>query len=303
MIQHSTALAVLAGLLLLTFEKASAQAPQPGAISFSMDGGAVHQSNADLKSGGGFEADQWFVSAGVKYRWNFVNSVGLTVGGGQYNYDFDPDTGFGGGSPWSEVNDFRISAPMSFKLSEKAIAFIVPTYRYNREAGAEAVGDTWGVFAAVAWQIRKGLSIGPGFGYFTKLDEGSNFFPVIAVDWDINEHWNLSTGSGLAATQGPGLTLKYKATEKWDLGLSGRYENNQFRLDEKGVAPGGVARDQGFPLVVSGIYGFTEEANVSLFAGLKFGGKLKIEDAFDVIVDESTYDPAFLIGMTFKLGF
>jgi len=87
------------------------------------------------------------------------------------------------------------------------------------------------------------------------------------------------------------------------LGLAGRYEDQEFRLDDKGVAPGGVGRDQSVPLVFNASLTPSRNLNLNVFAGIEFAGKLKLKNADDVIVDESKYDPAPIFGATFQYRF
>ena len=47
----------------------------------------------------------------------------------------------------------------------------------------------------------------------------------------------------------------------------------------------------------------TKKLNLSVFAGLGFSGKLKIKDSMGELVEESKYDPALLVGVTFEFRF
>lgn len=305
MVRMTAVLVSMACLIPLTCGSVYAQAPPFDPVTFNVDGGGVHQSEADLKDGGGsFDVDRWFLSAGINYAWNFRSSIGLSVGGGRSIYTFDPEGAFGGGDPWSTAEDFRISAPIRFKVTERAVGFVIPTMRVNREKGADT-GDstTYGLFAAVAWRLSEDLTIGPGIGVFSRLEDSTRVFPVLAIDWNISDRWNLSTGSGLAASVGPGLTLGYKVSPHWTIGLSGRYEDVEFRLNEDGPAPEGIGRDQSFPLIVSGIVEPNDKTSFTLFAGAELGGTLKLKNALGVTVDETDYDPALIIGATFAVQF
>jgi len=283
---------------------ATAQQQQKGPWFFKIDGAGVHQSEADLKdSSGGFSEDRWFVSAGVDYAWDRRTSIGISVGGGQSNYDFNDETDFGGGLPWNKINDTRVTLNGRFGFGETGSVFIIPTLRFNGEKGASGSDSTWGLFAAMAWRVRENLTIGPGIGIFSRLESGTKFFPVLAIDWDITDRWNLSTGRGMASSQGPGLTLSYKLNEDWSFGVAGRYENKEFRLDDEGPAAGGIGRDQSMPLVFTSTLTPNKNLNLSVFAGLEFGGKLKLRDSMDNLVAESDYDPAFLFGATFVFNF
>lgn len=305
MAYSTTRLALMLVITWLTVGQLEAQEEQQGPWSFRIDGGAAHQSEADLKdSDGKFSLDRWFVSAGVNYAWDRRNTLGLSVGGGRSDYEFNEQSTFGGGEPWGEIEDLRLSATARFKISKTGTGILIPTLRYNGESGADS-GDsrTYGLFAAAAWRVNEGLTIGPGVGIFSKLEDGTRAFPILIIDWKINERWRLATGRGLAASQGPGLTLSYEVSQRWKLALTGRYENLEFRLDDEDLAPDGIGRDQSFPLVFSGVFDANELASFSIFAGVELGGKLKLKNEFDEVLDESSYDPAAIIGATIELRF
>ena len=297
--------AALAAICLLCSSAVAAQAPQRGPLIFDIDGGAVHQSMTDLKDGeGSFAVDRWFVSAGITYAWDRRNAIGFTLGGGRSSYEFDDLTGPAGSEPWNKIEETRASITGRFSFSDKGTAIIIPTVRFNGEEGASSSDSrTFGLFAAAAWRIDEDLTIGPGIGVFSRLEDGNRIFPILVIDWNISERWNLSTGRGLAASQGPGLTLSYTLNQNWSFGLSGRYENVEFRLDDEGAAPGGVGRDRSLPLVASAILDINPTIKLSVFAGLEFGGELRLKDAMDVTVEESEYDPAPHFGATFAIRF
>jgi len=305
MVRFAPVAACLASSLLFCSTGLFAQDPPFDPFTFNVEGGGVHQSPSDMSDGGGsFDVDRWFLTAGATHTWESRNSIGFYVGGGRSSYTFDEETGFGGGAPWDSVEDFRLTAMSRFRVGERGIAFVVPTVRFNKERGADT-GDsaTYGLYLAMAWRLSPDLLIGPGVGVFSRLEDSARIFPLLAIDWNITDHWNLSTGSGLASSVGPGLVLSYKFNEHWKLGFGGRYESVEFRLDDEGADPGGVGRDQSFPLVVSGILEPNDKIRFSLFAGAELAGELKLKDSFGVTTDVTDYDPALIIGGTFSIDF
>ncbi len=272
---------------------------------FKADGGGVHQSEVDLSdSGGSFAVDRWFVSAGVDYAWDLRTSLGFSVGGGNSTYEFGDLAGLGGGEPWNKIKDARVSATWRFGFGETGSFIIIPSVRFNGENGVSSSdSSTYGLYAAAAWRINENLTIGPGVGVFSRLEDSSRIFPILAIDWNITDRWNLSTGRGLAASQGPGLMLSYKLNEDWSLGLAGRYEDIEFRLDNEGPAAGGVGRDQSMPVVFMAILEPSKKFSLSVFAGIELNGTLKLKDALGDVVEESDYDPAALFGATFEIRF
>ena len=235
MVRITALLTVVSAFCLVCVQTVSAQAPPPDPVAFHFDGGVALQSNTDLKdSDGSFSVNRWFLSLGVTYAWNRRNSIGVTAGGGSSKYDFDDLTVIGGGNPWDEIEDTRISLVGRFGFGEKGMAIIIPSARYNGENHSKTSdGRTYGLFAAAAWRINEGLTIGPGIGVFSRLEDGTRFFPILVIDWDISERWNLSTGRGMAASQGPGLTLSYELNPNWSFGIAGRYEKTRVSPGRK----------------------------------------------------------------------
>jgi hypothetical protein len=297
---------VIAGLvMMISVPGAVAQQPPYGPWVLTIQGGLASQSESDLEdSSGAFSLNRWFVSAGVDYLWDSRNSLGISFGAGSSDYEFKDFAGFGGTGPWSKVEDQRLSLTGRFSFSETGTAIIIPSYRYNGETDSDTgEARTWGVLAGAAWKVSDNLNIGPGIGVFSRLEDSTRVFPILVIDWDISERWNLSTGQGLAASQGPGLTLRYEASPTWSLGLTGRFEDVEFRLDEDGPAPGGIGRDQAFPLVVSARWKPNLSVALSVFAGGEFAGELELMDAAGNTLEESSYDAAVLLGGTFEFRF
>jgi hypothetical protein len=289
------------GLFLALAAPALAQAPSPGGWTFMLDGGFAVQPKADLDGGGDYELHRTFFAAGVDYRWNYRNSVGLSLGGGSTDYTFRDGDGVSVDAPWDEIDDRRASLPMRFALGQTSTLFAIPSVRYNGEGDASS-GDsrTWGAFGGVAWRLGEDLTIGPGLGAFSRLEGSTRVFPILLIDWNITERWSLSTGRGLAASQGPGLTLGYRLSEQWRLGLAGRYEEVQFRLGSDAAAPGGVGEDRALPLVFTAGWEPNESVRLGVFAGLEFGGELTLYDAAGRTIESREYDTVPVYGATFE---
>ncbi len=299
----------------LSLLAAAAVAPLSGAVGqeaerkfgpwvFGIQGGGYYQSSAGMDSGGDFDVGRWFIQPSVGYAWDRRTSISLSVGGGETYYGFSGGAGLGGGDPWGTIRDLRLSVPIRFSPMDEMDVFIVPSVRTNAERGADLDdGRTEGVLGGFLWRFSETFAVGPGVGWFSEIDGGSNVFPILLVDWDITDSLKLSTGRGLGASQGPGLTLSWKAQENVTIGLTGRYESTEFRLDDSGVAPGGIGEDTSFPLVATVQYSPWPMANISAFAGVEFAGELELKDANGRTVDSTDYDPAPIFGVTFALRF
>ena len=57
------------------------------------------------------------------------------------------------------------------------------------------------------------------------------------------------------------------------------------------------------PLVFMASLKPNRKLNLSVFAGVEFGGELKLKDSLGEVVEESDYDPAPVFGVTFDVRF
>ena len=293
---------LLTGLVLAS--SGLAQSGNDGPLRFDFNLAAGHQSEVDLEDGARFQMDRWFANAGITYAWDRRHSLGLTVGTGSSSFEFASDPGSAPAWAWRDIEEMRVSMTGRFKISQRVSGFMIPSIRKTGERGARSSdSQTWGLYGAAAWYINDGLTIGPGFGVFSRLDRSTQAFPVLLIDWDITERWNLSTGGGLAASRGPGLLLSYSVSDYWRFGLLGRYEDFEFRLGPEGPAPGGVGRQQSLPIVLTAELIPGDHGSVSIFLGAEFGGELTLRDKDRTTIRSTEYDPALVAGVTLSIKF
>ncbi len=269
--------------------------------AYQIDGLAAFQGDADLSGGGEFSASRSFLRVTALYNLEEGNSVGLSTSFGKLDYNFSQPNN----QPWENIRDLRIAVPVRFRVGDTATVFVSPQIRWDYQSGASSSdGRTYGVFAGIAWQLGERLTIGPAFGAFSQFDDDStDFFPALLIDWDINDRWNLNTGSGVGATQGPGLTLSYALNDTIDLSLTARSERIRFRLDGDGLAPDGVGEDKSIPVVLSVGYNPNPGVSLSVFAGAEIDGRLTLDDANGAEISRQSYETAPLVGLAFRVRF
>jgi len=277
------------------------QSGPPTGWGVRVDGLAAYQGSTDIDGGGSFSANRAFLRVGGLYRMQGGTSAGLAVSVGRLDYDFDVP----GVDPWAGINDLRISAPIGFAVGQRARAFVSPSVRWDYQDGASSSdGMTWGAFGGVAWQINDRLRLGPAIGAFTQIeDDELDVFPALLVDWQISDRLSLSTGQAAGATQGPGLSLGYALSDTMSLSLASRWENIRFRLDDEGIAPGGVGQDRSVPVVLTLDWEPQPYISGSIFAGAEFNGQLQLEDTNGETISEQDYDTAPVAGFAFGLRF
>ena len=154
-----------------------------------------------------------------------------------------------------------------------------------------------------SWKFSDTLSIGPGMGWFSDLGDESNVFPIILVDWKITEALSLSTGRGLAASQGPGLTLNYTMNPKLTLGLTARYERTRFALEERQGRSAEVGEDSSTPLLLVATYSPWPMTSMTALAGVELGGSMALEDGKGREIADTDVDTAVVVGFSFQSRF
>jgi len=289
---RSAGLAVIVAATLLPGHAALAEQERPDrdGISFSLEGGYLNQRSTDIDSGGDFGTDRSFVRAGVRNSYSSGLGVGLGVGVGEDKYTFSGMNGIGALQPWSKIRTLRISLPLSYAPAGPWSYQVIPSLRYSYEKGADSSdGRTWSLLAGAAYRVSETLSIGPGIGVFSELEEGTSVIPILLIDWKITDRLTLETGRGFAATRGPGLQLRWRADARWTLVGGARYERSRFRLDDNGVAPRGVGEDRTVPIFVAAQYAIDDRFTLSALAGIDLAGRLRVEDAGGNVLASSNY--------------
>lgn len=276
---------------------------QPGWKSFAR-GGSVYQFDTDLDDGGSYNATRFTIQAGTGYGWDPQTNVSFSLGYSYDGYDFSNSSSEGLVSPWDDIHTVSLGIPARVRIDNQWTGFFIPSVRSTGESGSEFDQTvTGGLLAGASYRFGNSLTIGPGIGVFSQLEESATVIPILIIDWKITDKLSLDTGRGLGATLGPGLTLNYKPTQRWKFGVGGRYEKLRFRLDEKSSHPNGIGEDSSFPLFLSSTYNLNPMSNISFVGGLELGGELKVEDEDGNTIEKESYDTGIFLGLTFNARF
>jgi len=290
----------------LSEESRGAEKPpglEPGWSTF-LRGGWVHQFDSELDGGGSFDTDRLFLQGGVSHATRYGRSISLALGCGFDGYHFSGDSGFAGLRPWDNIHSFRFSVPVRLKYDDNWSVFVIPTVRAAAESGADFdEAFSGGGFAGFSYRFSDRLTIGPGIGAITQIEDDASVFPVLIVNWEVTDRLSLETGRGLGATFGPGLTLNWKATDCLNLSLGGRYKRLRFRLDKDGIASNGIGHDRSIPILGALSYRFSRKIRASLLGGVELGGEVRLEDERGHRLSESAYASAGFLGFSFNFLF
>jgi hypothetical protein len=159
------------------------------------------------------------------------------------------------------------------------------------------------VIAGFSWKFSDTLSVGPGFGWFSDVGDETNAFPILLVDWEITDLLSLSTGRGLAASQGPGLSLNYELDQQWTLGLTARYEKIRFAVEEQEARSAQVGEDSSTPLYIVASYSPWPMTSMTVLAGVDMRGNLSLEDGQGQRIAKTDIDTAMMLGVSLQSRF
>jgi hypothetical protein len=281
---------------------AAAEASPPSDWRWTLEGGAVSELDTSLDSGGEFGVDRLVVDLSAARRYASGTRVGVSLSYGQSRYDFSNAVQLGSSDPWGRIQQASLSASVFYALDDRWTIYGIPSLRFDGENGVSfSDGDTLGLLAGASYRFSDRLTIGPGVGVFGELEDDTSLFPILIVDWKITDRLSLETGRGFAASRGPGLQLRWRQSQAWQFAFGGRYEKQRFRLDDDGVAPGGIGEDSAIPLFALAQYQPSPNLSLSLIGGVGTGGELRLEDADGKGLAESDFDPAAFFGATLRV--
>lgn len=266
----------------------------------SIKAGSVYNVETDMEGGGSFALNRYFVEAGVARMWSFDRMIAVSAGFGQDDYQFS-DLGT---QPWNNIDNYRLGLFGRWRVNDKWVLFAGPSVRSYGETGVDLDDALTGsFFGGASYSFGDRLTLGPGVVVAGQIEERTQYFPVLLVNWNITDRLSLETGGGFAATAGPGLSLNYALSDQWKAGITGRYEKKRFRLNGEGLAENGVGEDRNVPMVGNLTYFFYPGGFVSGLIGYNFSGKLSADDSFGNLLYEKTYEPSLSVGMVASFRF
>lgn len=274
-----------------------------GQFAVGVESTYLRQFETRIGPAGRFAADRLLTRVSVRYGITDKFPLGLSFGYRLDAYDFSGD----GDSefplrPWSTVHSPRVTLPVFLPLSKRWLVVGGLTVRSTVEEGAPLEdGVTGGGFFGAGYKVNDRLTIGPGFGLLTQLEDSLSFFPVVLVEWKIRPNLKLGTGRGVGSTQGPGVFLEWKKSSRWSFSAGGRYERLRFRLDDRGVAPRGIGEEASFAFVGFARFKASSKLQLTASLGANFAGTLRLEDRQGRRLFSDSYDSALLAGIGLSL--
>jgi hypothetical protein len=205
-------------------------------VRFQFGGAYTHRFETDLDSGGSMTVDT--LSGGLNISTDLNRDVGLTfrINYGVSLYDFDDGgsvAGFGVLDPWDDIHTLAFGAAISADLDDQWSVFGGPVFQFSRETGADwEKSFTGGIVAGATYAVSEDFLIGGGVGIVSQIEDSARFFPIIIVEWVIDENWRISSRGptgGRSSIEFTGVELVWEASDAWEFALGGGTSFSRFR--------------------------------------------------------------------------
>ncbi|MCU0989562.1 MAG: hypothetical protein MUE63_08265 [Xanthomonadales bacterium] len=289
----------LAGVLTaaLTWCPISTEAqPVPTGYSYSVT--PLYHFDADLDEGGEAGFGGALITFGHTSALDQRTSLGWRAHFDYQDWSYDDPVAFGGNRPWDKLARYGLSVPFSRAGNSGWVWNLTPTVGYSGESGADfSEAIEYGATLAAVRRFRDGLTLGFGLGFFRKVED-SYAFPLVMVNWRINDRWSLSNPSPGGPAGPAGLELAYVLGGGWDVGFGAAQRNERYRLDSGGPFPDGVGEHRYTAVLARVGYNLAKTARLSMYAGAEMNTKLRVEDSSGNRLYGEEADAALMIGLS-----
>jgi hypothetical protein len=286
----------LAGALLSS--SAFAQAPNRNELNGTISVTGVNQFDSDLDGGGNTGWASVMVNGGWSWQATPQLGVGVLLGYDYQKWRFSNPVAFQGQAPWDQLNAISLGFNLDYAYSSDLRFGMTPVIEWAYETGASASNVlNYGAIVSVTRTFSPRLVLGAGVGVFRNIDE-TKVFPYVIIRWQIDDRWRLANPFQAGPAGGAGLELTYAVNDDWEIAGGGAYRSYRFRLNDSGIAPGGVGENRFFPLFVRASRTFGPATRLDLYAGASTGGRVSVDSAQGNQVARDDYKTAPAIGLT-----
>ena len=295
---NGTRAATIGAMLLLTSGAGEAAESRQSFVSVT----PIWQGNANIDNGGDFDAAGIGIRAGTSTGFGTGHRAGFALHYDHLDYDFSRQTAFGD-APWGQVQRFGFSVPLLFSGTGGWSYGVTPSVEWAGEDGADS-GESmaYGGIVSATRVYGPDQRLGLGVGVFSQFEE-TKVIPILIVNWRLNDRWSLVNPLPAGPVGPAGLELDYRFDNGWRLGLGAASRSLRFRLSDTGPIPGGVGEQRGVPVFLRLSANPSDQLSLVLFAGALVGGELRVEDSGGNRLRNESFDPAPLLGATFRIRF
>jgi len=290
---------IILGITALTITCASsiyAQSNAPLQTSFR------HQLRNSDDGSGSVSVDRFDLRGGVPLMRKDGSLLALGFRYALDRYDFDNIT-----ANWESIHHANLGLASRWKINDKWLWANYGIGGIAAEEGSDKDQALIFNYLSIAeYKVNDSLTIGPGFGVANQIDRDLSIFPIIAIDWQINEEWKMASGPSDVAVAGANVYFEYepKALQsKWIFTAGFSYSSKNFKLASNSTTPDGSGEERLASVYLAASYKLESGVKVSAIAGYHLFQSYSIFDNRGNELSKENPDDAPFLGVTVGFEF
>lgn len=284
----------------------------PGDIyewQYRVDVQSEYQSQAQIDGGGAMGALRFKASGQIRGPVSHATRLYLDVAYAHTGYEFSqagagacpqPNACFAN-APWEDVHTLDVAPGGSLNLNDRLHLQAFVPIRWHAESDSDRGGVTAGFLALVHLRISDTLTTALGVGVQSEIEQDASVFPVITLDWKMNERFQLKTRG--APYQGGELALLVGSDPSFRGSFSVGYERRRFRLAASSPDSNGVGEMTSVPILLGADFQLGRDSRLSFQGGVAVRGRLELDDAHGNELRREAFDTAGLVRGTLRIAF
>ncbi|MDP6541783.1 MAG: hypothetical protein QF444_00520 [Phycisphaerales bacterium] len=288
----------LASLLLIV---GSARA---GSFDSIFDFHLTKQFDSSIDNGGKVGVSRYGAELRIDYHFTDDDDFQLRFQYQRDDWDFSGTSGMGNDDPWDLVTTVDLALQWTHQLDNKTQIFGGPIIKWSGDSDAQqSESDVFGGMVGFAHVFSDTFVLGAGVGVIESLEDDSRLFPILVLDWKINDALKLTSDITTRYGSRIGAELVWNPRDDWTLGAGISYDYTRFRLDDAGYAPDGVGEATSLPIHLRATFHSSASVDITVLAGFVFSGELSVFDSSGTTLQTESYDPSGAIGLLARIRF
>lgn len=229
----------------------------------------LNQFSNDDAGGGSVSVERFDFRGGVPLIRNEDNLLAIGFRYALDRYDFDGTT-----ADWGSVHYANLGLASRWQVNDRWLWANYGVAGVAAEEGSnKSDGVTFNLISIAEYEVNDRLTIGPGVGISSKIDQDISVFPIIAIDWEINDEWTLGSGPSEVAVAGANVYLECrpkKFDDQWMFTAGVSYSGSTFKLSSNATTADGSAEERMASAYAAASYKMESGVKLSLIAGYHF---------------------------------
>jgi hypothetical protein len=248
--------------------------PAYSPLSISVSG--IGTAESDVGEGQhSLQRSSWLFDVNAKIPLSKQWSVGLNLGYGDLNYDWQQDGSSlfdNNVNGWQQVSRYSAGISLIYRLDQNWMFMVAPKIQYAyADTASSSNASSYGVVASGMYRFYNGNLVGLGVAYLNDISEVRTV-PFLAVNWQITDSWKLGNPFAAGFTGPAGLELSYRLNPSVDVGFGASKRTQRFLLEGDDTT---VEIDEWVSFLRVG-WRVTDSIELTGHAGYYFNGELEL---------------------------